>query len=729
MKSALIWKTIEKKLSLSSSVHRVECALRNTGTTVVISNGYCTCYSFSLAVGGRCSWKSDWCIRSDRAWGGSRIDLLVGKARRWKTEKSTTTATTTSTAIYNERIHALAKQSNVRSAGKAEDMLRGMLERYRSSGDEAEKPDIASFTSAIDAWACSGDEMAPVKAENILKLMEEFYTTTGPNQSVQPDIINAYNAFLNVLAKAGNAQSATRAEQLLTDIETRFDMGEYHWKPNAYTYTTVINAWGKLGAAERAERILSHMCDRYSNNRAREGTHDWLVRPNTITFNAAIKAWVCSGDTLAPLRAEQILKRMEELGLELGYTDMAPDVYSYNTVIDAWGKSRKRQAASRAEQILYDMQRRYEEGKSTVKPDTVTYNTVIDALAKSGEPDAAERSELILCDMLERFNNGEVGIVPSCITFNSVLAAWAACSAKDTNAVYRAEQLLGLMEEMHTLGNEVMQPNLKTYNTVLSAWAKSNHRTSVSRASQIIDDMERISKTDGKRHLKPNTVTFNTLLHLLAKSNEPDAAERAERILHGMMERYNNNGDYDVMPDTISFTSVVDAWVRSKQKNAPLRAEKLLREMEDLYESGRNLHVQPNLFTYNSTINAWAKSGVLGAPSRAAHILASMCKLYEEGKNARVKPDVWTYTSVINACANTKHKKEHREALTIALRTFDQLKSQKDIIPNSFIFCNILYACKNLIPKDSETYRISLAKEFFELCSKAGYVNDYVLRI
>jgi hypothetical protein len=119
---------------------------------------------------------------------------------------------------------------------------------------------------------------------------------------------------------------------------------------------------------------------------------------------------------------------------------------------------------------------------------------------------------------------------------------------------------------------------------------------------------------------------------------------------------------------------------------------------------------------------------VLGAPSRAADILASMCKLYEEGKNTRVKPDVRTYTLVINACAYTKHKKEHREALAIALRTFDQLKSQKDIIPNSFIFCNILYACKNLIPKDSETYRISLAKEFFELCSKAGYVNDYVLR-
>jgi hypothetical protein len=75
-----------------------------------------------------------------------------------------------------------------------------MLERYNSNEYRAEKPNIISFTSAIDARACCTDnEMAPLKAENILKLMEYFYTNTGPNQSVQPCIINVYNAFLNDL--------------------------------------------------------------------------------------------------------------------------------------------------------------------------------------------------------------------------------------------------------------------------------------------------------------------------------------------------------------------------------------------------------------------------------------------------------------------------------------------------------------------------------------------------
>ena len=61
-------------------------------------------------------------VQLDRGFWGISIDLLVRKARRQKTEKDTTTATTTSTAIYNERIHSLAKQSNVRSKEKTEDM-------------------------------------------------------------------------------------------------------------------------------------------------------------------------------------------------------------------------------------------------------------------------------------------------------------------------------------------------------------------------------------------------------------------------------------------------------------------------------------------------------------------------------------------------------------------------------------------------------------------------------
>jgi hypothetical protein len=73
-----------------------------------------------------------------------------------------------------------------------------MLERYNSNEYRAEKPNIISFTSAIDARACCTDnEMAALKAENILKLMEYFIEQRIRN--AVPNFIEGYlSSRLNV---------------------------------------------------------------------------------------------------------------------------------------------------------------------------------------------------------------------------------------------------------------------------------------------------------------------------------------------------------------------------------------------------------------------------------------------------------------------------------------------------------------------------------------------------
>lgn len=569
------------------------------------------------------------------------------------------------TITYTTVIHALSKSSDPGAAKKAEALLRNMVNRY-ICGERHVKPNPISFNAVADVLANSGDAR---RAEQVLTLLEELYYNLG-NKDMQPHV-NIYNTVINAWAKSGEKGSALRAEQILLEMIRRSDQGgEPNLRPNTITYNTVINALakrGKPGLAERAEALLRNMIQSYFNGE--EG-----IKPDTISFNAAIDAWACSGDSRAPFRAEQILMLMEEMH-ELSNKDnaMQPNVNIYNTVLNAWAKSREQGSASRVEQILSDMLRRCEEGEQHMKPNTVTYNTAIHALANSGY--AVEKVEGILLNMLDRYNN--IGdCKPDKISFNAVINAWA--RSGDNRAPSRAEHILMSMEKCD------VQPDLYSYNAVINAWVKSGQKGSASRAEQILAEMERQSREDGSNRfsVKPDTVTYNTVIHALAKSGEPGAATKVEAILSTMVERYRN-GDVSVKPDTITFNAVIDAW---------------------------------------------AKSGERGAAARAANILGFMRKQFRDGNLVdNIKPDARTYTTVLKACAFTRYDDERDEARAIAFRVFKELTTQKGMHPNGYTYTMLLSVCDNLLPKDDEERRFSLARIVFERCREAGFVNDYIL--
>ena len=569
------------------------------------------------------------------------------------------------TITYTTVIHALAKSSDPDAANKAEALLRSMVNRY-ICGERNVKPSPISFNAVADVLANSGDAR---RAEQVLKLLEELYYNLG-NKDMQPHV-NIYNTVINAWAKSGEKGSALRAEQILLEMIRRSDQGgESNLRPNTITYNTVINALakrGKPGLAEKAEALLRSMIRRYFNG-------EECIKPDTISFNAAIDAWACSGDSRAPFRAEQILMLMEEI-YELSNKDkaMQPNVNIYNTVLNAWAKSREQGSASRVEQILSKMLRRCEEGEQHMRPNTVTYNTAIHALANSGY--AVEKVEGILFNMLDRFNNNG-DCKPDKISFNAVINAWA--RSGDNRAPSRAEHILKIMEECD------VQPDLYSYNAVINAWVKSGQKGSASRAEQILAEMESQSREGGsiRFSVKPDTVTYNTVIHALAKSGEPGAATKVEAILSTMVERYRN-GDTSVKPDTITFNAVIDAW---------------------------------------------AKSGERGAAARAANILGFMRKQFRDGNLVdNVKPDTRTYTTVLKACAFTRHEDERDEARALAFRVFKELTTQKGMHPNGYTYTMLLSVCDNLLPKDDEERRFSLAKVVFERCREAGFVNDHIL--
>lgn len=199
------------------------------------------------------------------------------------------------------------------------------MDRLHKSGNSDVKVDTISFNAVLDAWARSGDRVAPRRAEQILAHMDEL--CRAGNKGVKPDRYT-YNTLINVWAKSGERGSASRAEIVLSGMEKRFRDGDQDFKPNTRTYTSVIDAWaksGESGAARRAEQILNNMISRY------EAAGDPDIKPNVHTANAVCNACAFSKHDEDRDEALQIAFRVFDwLANQL---DMHPDSYTFTILL------------------------------------------------------------------------------------------------------------------------------------------------------------------------------------------------------------------------------------------------------------------------------------------------------------------------------------------------------------------------------------------------------------
>jgi hypothetical protein len=165
-------------------------------------------------------------------------------------------------------------------------------------------------------------------------------------------------------------------------------------EPDTVSYSTLFHTWSKSTdkrAAERCERLLQTLEQRYLTTNS---STDLKISYYNIWINALSR----SGDHNAGTKAENILRRVEEL--QASGCNIQPNLITFNSVLNAWAKSTESRAASSAEALLQKMERLHEQNQLDFRPDTISYTTVINALAKSGEKDAASRAEQILLKML-----------------------------------------------------------------------------------------------------------------------------------------------------------------------------------------------------------------------------------------------------------------------------------------------------------------------------------------
>lgn len=135
------------------------------------------------------------------------------------------------------------------------------------------------------------------------------------------------SAIMNGWAKTKSSHGASMVEKWLDRTQEEFEAGNTKMVPTNKMFTMAVDAWAKSGegvsAAQRAESILQHMNKRYQTT----GLEN--LRPTTGIFNAVINAWARSKEKIAPSRAEQILKWMDNL--HKTNPSIKPDKYTFNT--------------------------------------------------------------------------------------------------------------------------------------------------------------------------------------------------------------------------------------------------------------------------------------------------------------------------------------------------------------------------------------------------------------
>ena len=165
---------------------------------------------------------------------------------------------------------------------------------------------------------------------------------------------------INNWSKCREKGSARRAELIFERLQRRYKSEDRKYlKPDVYSYTSLIDAFSKVGASRRAEDIMSAM----------EGNG---VKPNVYTYNTVISSWARSGDSTAPKQAERVIRKMMKAGVK-------PNSSSYTALMDVYSKSRNQiedDVCHRVEEILLLLERKARAGEKDLQPNVWSYTTV-----------------------------------------------------------------------------------------------------------------------------------------------------------------------------------------------------------------------------------------------------------------------------------------------------------------------------------------------------------------
>jgi pentatricopeptide repeat protein len=274
---------------------------------------------------------------------------------------------------YNILLHGYAKEGTLWAVREAEFLLERMLILARDPNRWQCRPNIVTYSCMMDAYSKARIPNAGSKADTLLCSMKK--------EGIKPNTI-CYNAAINCWANDEHDDKLLHAERLLFEM---IDDAKINFmvKPNAITYTTIMKCWAKSKreeAPERIETILREMELCFKRG-------DASMSPTAYSYSTVISAWGRIGRSD---KALDILRKMEE-HYDTKKSKVRPNVSCYNVAINAIGKSKRSTKAQEAASLLQHMKNRHtQSGWKDVEPTAISYSSVLNACAYSNHEDKAE---------------------------------------------------------------------------------------------------------------------------------------------------------------------------------------------------------------------------------------------------------------------------------------------------------------------------------------------------
>lgn len=489
--------------------------------------------------------------------------------------------------------------------------------------------------------------------------------------------ITSFNMDLHNLAM-DNAQTAQDALEIMEDLHQNDPENPSFVKPNAASYTTVMEGWcyGNQDSEEgpqKSQELLDKMIDK------------GLV-PNELTYFLVCQKWAESykhDRTGANAQRAQDLLRLIP----------SPSAKLYSIVLEGWCRrvGKVPHAMDKAEQLLQEM-----ENHPTIRPNVLTYTSVIGGLARSKERDLATRADQLLIRMKQTVDtqgvarsNSTVPVEPDMVAYTSILNCWAKTTSRKERerAADRALEILQEMEEQYIHYEKYhLKPNQITYATAIKAIGNSFHPNAKKLAENILHRMYNLTES-GLIHVPPNVGTYNAVINSLSsnsnfhrqsandiKRQRLADARRAEHLLVDMIKRARGT-ETVVEPNVRTWGAVLRAWAESGQPDSGEQAQRVLDQLQQWYNEGKT-NVRPNVVCFTTVMNAWGrgKASPKVALDAVEHLLKTMETLFEESGDMDIRPNKISYVTAIDVfCRKCNGKGDNSAAAVRAQSVVDRM--------------------------------------------------------
>jgi pentatricopeptide repeat protein len=214
------------------------------------------------------------------------------------------------------------------------------MQREADKGATQVRPNLRTINTILTAFVrnveMNKDPEAKIRfAQRARNFFDDVQTQAKDERAeITPDIMT-YSILMDAFARVGSTEAALQAEMLMRELKEAYQKsGDVKLKPNFRTYTTLISAWSRSydpKGALRAEALLTEMEEMYAKRLA-EGkplAHgEETTKPNARTYTYVIQAISRSNDDNKAKRALKMLKKMRELAKTS--SDCAPLLSTYN---------------------------------------------------------------------------------------------------------------------------------------------------------------------------------------------------------------------------------------------------------------------------------------------------------------------------------------------------------------------------------------------------------------